>query len=241
MAKEWQRSRLIRVEPSAPATKRFWFELTGADRFDFTPGQFVTFDLPIGEKPKDRWRSYSIASAPNGTNIFELVIVLVPEGGGTNYLFNRMTVGSEVELTGPKGKFVLPQEIDQELCFICTGTGIAPFRSMLLDLARHPRPTKNIHLIFGTRTLDDVLYYDDMQELSRNLPQLNYQITLSRTTPDNWTGHRGYVHAVYEQIFADKRPAQFYICGWKNMIDEARVRLAAMGYDRKQIHFELYG
>jgi CDP-4-dehydro-6-deoxyglucose reductase len=241
VAKEWQRSRLVRVEASTPATRRYWFEMPDLDRFEFTPGQFVTFDLPIGEKPKDRWRSYSIASAPNGSSEFELVIVLVPEGPGTNFLFHQTKIGDELQLTGPVGKFVLPASIDTDLCFVCTGTGIAPFRSMLLDLINHPRPTRDIHLIFGTRTIQDVLYYDEMQALAQRLPQLKYHVTLSREVPENWTGHRGYVHAIYEELFRDKRPAHFFICGWKNMIDEARQRLGDMGYDRKQIHFELYG
>lgn len=240
MAKEWHRSRLIRVEPCAPATRRFWFEIVDMPRFDFTPGQFVTFDLPIADKPKDRWRSYSIASPPDGSNVFELVIVLVPDGGGTNYLFNQTDVGAEIQLTGPVGKFVLPEIIETDLCFICTGTGIAPFRSMLFDLKMNPRPTRDIHLVFGTRTTGDVLYYEEMRALTGDMPQLKYHVTLSRET-ESWSGYRGYVHGVYEQLFQDKRPADFYLCGWKNMIDEARQRIAAMGYDRKQVHFELYG
>jgi CDP-4-dehydro-6-deoxyglucose reductase len=210
-------------------------------RFDFMPGQFVTFDLPIGERPKDRWRSYSIASSPNGSNVFELIIVLVPDGGGTSYLFNQTDLGSEIQLTGPKGKFVLPETIERDLCFICTGTGIAPFRSMLLDLRKNPRPTGQIHLVFGTRTIADVLYHEEMLSLAKEIPEFHYHITLSREVPVDWTGHRGYVHAVYEQLFSDKRPAEFYLCGWKNMIDEARERLEAMGYPRKQVHMELYG
>jgi CDP-4-dehydro-6-deoxyglucose reductase len=138
------------------------------------------------------------------------------------------------------GKFVLPESIENELCFICTGTGIAPFRSMLFDLKKNPRPTGDIHLVFGTRTTRDVLYYDEMLALAKEMPQLKYHVTLSRET-ETWTGHRGYVHAVYEELFKDKRPADFYLCGWKNMIDEARERIAAMGYDRKSVHFELYG
>ncbi len=55
-----------------------------------------------------------------------------------------------------------------------------------------------------------------------------------------WAGEKGYVHAVYEKLYADKRPAMFYLCGWKVMIKEGRDRLQAMGYDKKQIKFELY-
>jgi CDP-4-dehydro-6-deoxyglucose reductase len=57
--------------------------------FDFKPGQFVTIDLPIHEKPNKRIRSYSIASWPDGTNVFELLIVLAEHGLGTHFLLIR--------------------------------------------------------------------------------------------------------------------------------------------------------
>jgi ferredoxin-NADP reductase len=43
------------------------------------------------------------------------------------------------------------------------------------------------------------------------------------------------------ELPAALKPAQFYLCGWKNMIDEAKLRILALGYDRKAIHLELYG
>jgi CDP-4-dehydro-6-deoxyglucose reductase len=49
------------------------------------------------------------------------------------------------------------------------------------------------------------------------------------------------VHPVYEELCQAKQPAQFLLCGWKNMIDEALTRIQAMGYDKKQIHREIYG
>ena len=57
---------------------------------------------------------------------------------------------------------------------------------------------------------------------------------------EGWQGKSGYVHAVYEELFSDKRPANFYICGWADMLHEARERLKNMGYDRKQVRFESY-
>jgi CDP-4-dehydro-6-deoxyglucose reductase len=73
-------------------------------------GQFVTLDLPIHEKPNKRIRSYSIASWPDGTNVLELVIVLLEGGLGTTYLFNNIVVGSELTLRGPQGVFTLDEE-----------------------------------------------------------------------------------------------------------------------------------
>src|SRR6185312_9997604 len=140
----WQTGKVIKIEDETQTTRRFWIELVSGEPFDFKPGQFVTLDLPIHEKPNKRWRSYSIASWPNGTNEMELVIVLLEGGAGTNYLFNQISVGSELIYRGPQGVFTLPDQIEKDLYFICTGTGIAPFRSMLHYISEHNVPHKNL-------------------------------------------------------------------------------------------------
>src|ERR671921_424456 len=127
----WRKGVVTQVEDETYNTRRFWIQVPELSSFDFTPGQFVTLDLPIHEKPAKRIRSYSIASWPDHTNTFELLIVLLDGGAGTTYLFNEVHEGSEITLRGPQGVFVLPETIDRDLFFICTGTGIAPFRSMV--------------------------------------------------------------------------------------------------------------
>jgi ferredoxin-NADP reductase len=246
----WRKGLVIRIENETANTRRYWIQVPELAEFDFEPGQFVTLDLPIHEKLNKRWRSYSIASWPDGTNIFELVIVLMDGGLGTTYLFNEIQVGSELTFRGPQGVFTLPDPIDRDLFFICTGTGIAPFRSMAHHILNHNIPHNNIYLIFGCRKLSDALYQQELKELAEKVTSFQYIPTFSREEPENYNHliRTGYVHSVYEEIIkggngvpAPVKPASFYLCGWKNMIDEAKQRIQALGYDRKSIHQELYG
>jgi CDP-4-dehydro-6-deoxyglucose reductase len=235
----WRTGNIIRIENETANTRRFWIQVNDAASFDFIPGQFVTFDLPIHEKPNKRIRSYSIASWPDGSNVFELVIVLLEGGAGTHYLFNDVTIGSELTFRGPQGVFVLKEDhLQKDIFFICTGTGIAPFRSMAHHIKLNKIPHKNIYLLFGTRTKKDLLYHTEMLQMQNDLPGFHYVPTLSR---EDWEGCKGYVHAIYEELCLTKQPASFFLCGWKNMIDEAKQRIQAMGYDKKAIHQELYG
>jgi CDP-4-dehydro-6-deoxyglucose reductase len=241
MLEPWRTGKVIKIENATDTTRRFWIQIPELEKFDFKPGQFVTLDLPIHEKKNKRWRSYSIASAPDGTNVFELVIVLLEQGAGTTYLFNEVKEGSELILRGPQGVFTLPEKLNKDLFFICTGTGIAPFRSMTHYIHAHNIPHKNIYLIFGCRKDCDALYSNEMKALENEMPSFHYLPTFSREMPAE--GKRtGYVHAIYEELIkAEKPEAKFYLCGWKNMIDEAKQRIAGLGYDRKDIHLELYG
>ena len=234
----WQKGTVIRIEEYTANTKRFWVEVQGMENFEFVPGQFVTLDLPIHEKPNKRWRSYSIASWPDGTNVFELLIVLAEGGLGTHYLFTDIVVGSELTFRGPQGIFVLPNVLDKDIFLVCTGTGLAPFRSMINHIHRHKISFKNIYLIFGCRKKSDLLYYDELKSFQDKLPGFHYLPTLSR---EEWEGHHGYVHPVYESLCTERQPALFFLCGWKNMIDDAKKKILELGYDRKAIHQELYG
>ncbi len=234
----WRTGEVIRIEDETPDTRRFWFRVPELEQFDFSPGQFVTLDLPIHEKPNKRWRSYSIASRPDGTNVFELVIVLDKNGAGTPWLFNQVQVGTQLPFRGPQGVFTLKDPLEKDLFLICTGTGIAPFRSMLQHIHHQQVPHRNIYLIFGCRTRSTLLYYPEMEKLQQEMPGFHYLPVLSR---EHWHGKTGYVHPVYESLCEQRQPAQFFLCGWKGMIDEARHRIAAMGYDKKAVHFEIYG
>jgi len=235
----WRQATVIATEDACVNTRRFWLSIPDVDVFHFAPGQFITLDLPTHEKATKRWKSYSIANGPNDTAIVELVITLANQGLGSTWLFKHAKIGTALTFRGPQGVFTLREsDLENELFLICTGTGIAPFRSMLQYIDRNNLPFKKINLIFGCRTQPELLYRAEMEALANKYPNFHYYPTLSR---QQWEGHTGYMHPLYEKITADMPEANFYICGWKDMIDEAKVNLMAKGYAKANIRMELYG
>lgn len=237
MAYQYVVAKIINIIDETESTKRFVIKFPDDYHFRFEAGQFVMIDLPIDHKYTNR--AYSIASAPSEDNTFELCIVLNNDGKGTPYMWENYNIGDEVMVSGPIGKFGLPKEIDRDICFICTGTGIAPLRSMLLNILDRGVKHKNIYLIFGSRYEKDILYHREMKFIEALYSDFfKFIPVLSREK--EWEGEKGYVHSVYEKLFEDRRPAYFYICGWKDMINDARKKLEEMGYDKKSIKFESY-
>ena len=218
------------ITQETESVKRFFLRPRPESSFVFLPGQFVTIRL------NDVERSYSIANTPDKSGIIELCIVLNPQGKVTPLLW-QLKPGETIEISQALGSMVLPDTLDKDLCFICTGTGVAPFRSMIGHLLSNGELQHDIYLIFGNRYKKDILYRTEFEDWAVKHDKFHFIPVLSREIGANRTG---YVHPVYEEIFADKRDAHFYVCGWEAMCREARQRLKAMGYTRKQYTFEQY-
>ncbi|NUQ25049.1 MAG: oxidoreductase [Saprospiraceae bacterium] len=248
MAWKWYDSTVVKIADESPTARRIWLELNASEEFTFEAGQFVTMDLPIDEKRLKRWRSYSIANAPNGEGLLEFCVLKLEGGAASRYFFEELELGATIRFKGPDGAFTLPASLDKDLVLICTGTGVAPFRSMIGDIYRRNLPHRRIHLIFGTRYANGILYRDEFEQLRRDHPEFSYDVALSREadlypTQFPFPVYKGYIHQIYLQHYAESRPdVSFYLCGWSNMIDDAVANLIVkLGYDKSQVHYELYG
>jgi ferredoxin-NADP reductase len=242
----WHQAEVISIRPLTASVTEFTIQILGIDSFEFKAGQFLTFDLPVGTKRQDRWKSYSIASRPTGSAILELCIAHMEGGLASNYFFNEVRIGTILRCKGPEGGFVIPPDVEtKHLILICTGTGLAPFRSMIHDLFAQNRMPASLHLIFGARTIHDILYLDEWVRLETTSPRFKFDISLSREKelPPDAHYHAGYVHPIYRSTYSEYNEANYFmICGWSRMIDEAVENLfLQMKYPRNQIIYELYG
>jgi ferredoxin-NADP reductase len=209
-----------------------------AGRFGFVAGQWLSLkaNKPDGEEIT---RAYSIASPPDETNRFALCLNRVQDGYMSNYLCD-MTEGAEIACQGPFGNFILQPPMRDSI-LIATGTGIAPFRSMLhwllSDQTRHL--DHEVWLVFGSRTEKDIYYHDEFLQLAGAHKNFHYLPTLSRGSPQ-WEGLRGYVQEHVPGIVGQRTDMHAYICGLKKMITANRDLLKGLGCERKSIIYEAY-
>ncbi len=220
-------------------TKHLELSVSGLDKFDFAPGQFITIRhaRPDG---KVHSRAYSIASPPRDNATFDLCLNRVPDGFLSNWLCD-LEVGSAVQFHGPHGLFVL-REPRQNALFIATGTGIAPIRSMIQWLFAKPDRNRGHEywLLFGTRYEQSLYYREEFEQIEKDNPNFHYLPTLSRGG-DNWPGRRGYVQEHVRAIVAGRNDVQAYLCGLHPMVDANRKLLREeLGWDRRRIAFERY-
>ncbi len=213
---------------------QFKFELIEPHEMPFVAGQYVS--IKVSERG-DR-RSYSISSSPNIQHGFETLVDLTPGGLGSNLLKN-LQFGDEIELLGPLGQFVIDQQNQEaELAFIATGSGISPFKAMILDQLQEKQDTRPITLYWGLRYAHELFWQDEFIELVETYENFHFTPILSRPS-EEWPLSRGRVTDILEtKEFAAN--TGFYLCGNDNMIADASNLLQAKAVDLSRIHYEKF-
>ncbi len=189
-------------------------------------------------------RNYSIAQAPKGKPLTELVFHVrkVPGGRFTEWLFEADRKGTRLDVSGPFGDFYL-READSDNPIVCVagGSGMAPVKA-LLEQAAWTGVTRNVHYAFGARTQADLYALDDMAGLTREWRgTFNFVPVLSAEPSQSaWTGQRGLVSDSLAAVNVEWRKAQAYLCGPPAMIDAARERLLSLGVPAQQIYADAF-
>jgi len=227
------RARLLGSDEVSPEVRHFRFDVPDQQLLSFTPGQFVSFNVELNGKSLTR--PYSIASPP-AANRFDLVLNRVREGRFSPHLFD-LEPGAELDVKGPYGTFVFRKPVSDSI-MVATGTGIGPFRSMLMAQLPHDSEHR-FTLIFGVRHEQGVLYRVEFEALAREHQNFTFLPTVSQPSPE-WSGLRGRVQQHVMAVLGGCLDVDVYICGLKAMVDEMRAELKGVELDRKHVIFEKY-
>src|SRR3990172_7737498 len=151
---------VVRREDMHASLIYVWVRFRG-EPVPFTPGQYMTIGVFADGKLVQR--PYSVASDPAtaGTDGYELYIRLV-QGGQFTPLLWRLPVGHRMRMIGPKGRFTLEPGDDRTHLFISTGTGIAPFMSMIRETLAEGSPRKTV-VLHGCSYVDELGYRDELE------------------------------------------------------------------------------
>jgi ferredoxin-NADP reductase len=222
------------VEKTWLTSSVFTLRFEPTRKFDYEPGQFLSIIIDPPSLGRVR-RIYSFSSGGKKEG-FELCVQLVPGGIGSNYLAS-LNPGDEFRATAPYGDFTYHIRPDQNVCFISTGTGIAPFKSMVTSQRFREDPPSGAMLLFGARTEQDVLFPGFFEKYGIEVVH-----AVSRPT-GNWNGFRGRVTDFLKALPLDWpwQSTVFYICGNGDMIRDVRKLLQeGRNVPKEQIRYEIY-
>ena len=188
-------------------------------------------------------RSYSIASPPVEGPRVTLTVERLDEGEVSPYLTEDLRVGDKLELRGPiGGYFVWEAQMGGPLLLVAGGSGIVPLMAMLRHRAA-AGSTAATRLLYSSRSLEDVIYRDELDHLSKSGTMLEVVQTLTRMHPPGWTGYHRRIDAQMLREVAwplDQRPLTF-ICGPTPFVETAAAGLVTLGYEPVRIKTERFG
>jgi Na+-transporting NADH:ubiquinone oxidoreductase subunit F len=182
-------------------------------------GQYIQFEVPEYEDSEESvYRAYSMASAPSDNKHVELEIRLVPNGICTTYVHKHLKEGDHVTINGPYGDFFL-RETDNNIIFIAGGSGMAPIKSMLLDMEKKGIKRKATYF-FGARSKRDLFLLDEIHALEEKMPNFKFVPALSEPQKeDKWDGEVGLITDVVRRMVENGPSSEAYLCGSPGMID----------------------
>lgn len=209
------KARVSRVRDLTHDVRELELKLIAPDSIEFKAGQWISLDVWNPKLRQHVPRQYSIASPPCQRQRITLLFNRVPHGSGSNYLFS-LHEGDPLEFQGPDGSFYLQEKPGRDLVFVATGTGIAPFRSMILTFLEQPQ-VGTLTLFWGLRSQRDLYFQSELEALAQRHPNFSFITTLSR--PEHgWKGWIGRVTTVVENNISSVSNVTFFLCGNGGMI-----------------------
>jgi ferredoxin-NADP reductase len=203
-------------------------------------GQHVDVRL-TAEDGYQAQRSYSIASPPEDERL-AITVERLDDGEVSPYLADELVVGDKLELRGPiGGYFVWEAARDGPLLLAGGGSGVVPLMSMLRHRAAAGGGVA-ARLLYSARSLDDVIYRDELERLAREDANLDVLYTLTRVQPPEWAG---YARRVDEQMLREiafpRRDGIAFVCGPTRFVETVADGLLAVGYPAERIKTERFG
>jgi len=205
-----------------------------------SPGQYVNVFVEVSGVKTSRPMSIS---GLRGQNALELTIKRKQGGFVSHHLVDQVQVGDELLLSGPQGDFYfMPVRDGDDLVFLAAGSGITPFMGMVEQIVER-FPDVKLGLLYGSRSADDIIFRERLQNLADGHSQLRLRFVVSR--PDeSWPGERGRIDKEMARRFIGGESLEaktFFICGPRQMERDLLRGLQELGVGRGRVRLESSG
>lgn len=225
--------------------------------FAYKQGQYLTLKFMI--KGKEERRAYSMSSSPMETDL-TVSVKRVKKGLVSNHIADQLTIGSRVDVMPPQGRFYTYLEESQRKTyyFFAAGSGITPLMSTLKTILE-AEPQSIIHLIYGNRSEQEIIFKDQLGGLSsRYQHQLFVTHVLSQPRREKsglfgmfskgtltWQGETGRITKGFALKYLAENPSNtkesvYMICGPGGMIEDVEAALESLNIDKKDVHAERF-
>jgi len=208
--------------------------------FDYQPGQFLTFDLPVPGGTIQR--TYTISSSPSRPLSISITIKAQPGSIGTRWLLDHLKPGMRLRAYGAAGQFTSLRHPARKYLFISAGSGITPMMSMTTwawDSGEMP----DIVFVHAARKPSDIIFKNRLEQFASRVPGLQLRFTVEQVEPFSvWPGYRGRLSQIMLGLMApDYLEREVFCCGPEPFMKSVREMLGSLGFDLAHYHEESFG
>lgn len=201
--------------------------------FNYKAGQFMFVTIPNNKKGELR-KHFTISSSPTEKEFIEFTKKL--SDSDYSKALRVLAVRDEVKLDAPYGRFFLDEEV-VNVAMLSGGIGITPLRSMC-KYVTDMKLDKNIILLYGNNTIDDIAFMDEFESLQMQNKNLKVVHVLNKP-PSDWKGYTGFIDAaLIKKVVSDYKNRIFYTCGPPGMISAMKRLLQELNVPGIQIKTE---
>lgn len=223
-------ARIAVLERLADDVIQIQLRLPPKSEFRYLPGQFIDI-IAAGVR-----RSYSIANVRPEGGMIELHVRRVVAGALSKFWFEDAKINDLIRFEGPFGTFFLKDNLPKHLVLLATGTGLAPVKALMEELALEPGLVAGhkVSVYWGGRRPEDFYW---------SPPDFPYEFSFNRVISRPVAGDAmryGYVQDVLAVDLTDFSDVVVYACGGEAMIDSARALLANRGLPRTRFYFDAF-
>lgn len=231
--------KIAEVITETDSTKTLRLVSRDGDLPPFQAGQYINLFLDVDGVSTAR--PYAISSPPKERDHLDITIKKIPNGFVANYLVDEARVGDCLSSTGPMGSFHYnPIAHSKELVFLAGGSGVAPALSMVKDFIARQTPV-NFHLIYGSRSTDDVIFREQLQSLAAQHDFFTMTEVISEPAQD-YEGYTGFINAeLLKELVSNLDETTFYLCGPSVMYDFCLGELKKLEIPKRRIRVEANG
>ena len=187
-------------------------------------------------------RSYSLAASPEEPPA--VTVERLDDGEVSPYLVDEVVTGDRFELRGPIGGYFVWDAAGAAapLFLVAGGSGVVPLMSMLRHRAA-AGSTVPARMLYSSRTLEDVIYRDELEQLNSRTEGVQVVHTLTRVQPPGWTGRAGRVNRelLQEVAFPPEANPIAYVCGPTSFVEAVAEALVGLGHPPGRIRTERFG
>jgi ferredoxin-NADP reductase len=230
---------VIEVVAETPRTKSLVLEVPGWEGHKAGQHVDVRLTAPDGYQAQ---RSYSIASSPEDERLM-LTVDRLDDGEVSPYLTDVLMAGDMLELRGPIGGYFTWEAADGGPLFLAGGgSGVVPLMAMI----RHRVAVGSAvpaRLLYSSRSYEEIIFREELEDLVARDGSLEVIHTLTRSTPEGWSGYRKRIDAeMLEEVgWLPKERSLVFVCGPTSFVEGVADALVGLGHDPARVKTERFG